>query len=83
MKKRTTIAVAVCATTALAGAATAVAAPAVQGPSSSQTPYLERSQPGVVSKSIITVGDPSARYRMAGIPTASARSTTATAPSPC
>ena len=69
MKKRTTIAVAVCATTALAGAATAVAAPAVQGPSSSQTPYLERSQPGVVSKSIITVGDAAANgYRMVGIP---------------
>jgi hypothetical protein len=46
-----------------------VAASAGQGPSSSETPYLEGSQPGVVTKSIITVGDAAPNgYRMAGIP---------------
>ena len=39
------------------------------GPSSSQSPYIVRSQPGVVTKSIITVGDAAANgYRMVGIP---------------
>jgi hypothetical protein len=51
------------------GTSAAVAGPAVQGPSSSQTPYLEGSQPGVVTKSIISVGDADPNgYRMVGIP---------------
>jgi Alkaline phosphatase PhoX len=57
---------------ALAATATAVAlaaAGAETGPSSSQSPYLVRSQPGVVTKSIITVGDAAPNgYRMVGIP---------------
>jgi hypothetical protein len=42
----------------------------VTGPSSSDPPYIVRSQSGVVTKSILTVGDtPSgSTYRMAGIP---------------
>jgi hypothetical protein len=50
-----------------AGAAWA-AAGAVTGPSSSQSPYLLRSQPGVVTKSILTTGDAVGGYRMVGIP---------------
>jgi hypothetical protein len=41
---------------------------AVTGPSSSAAPYLVRSQPGVVTKSLLTVGDTVGGYRMAGIP---------------
>ena len=42
---------------------------AVTGPSSSQSPYLVRSMPGVVTKSIITTGDSAPNgYRMVGIP---------------
>jgi hypothetical protein len=47
---------------------------AITGPSSSQSPYLVRSQPGVVTKSILTVGDAvgakpdGTPYRMVGIP---------------
>jgi hypothetical protein len=50
--------------------AAAVAAPsAVTGPSSSQSPYLLRSQPGVITESIISVGDAAPNgYRMVGIP---------------
>lgn len=53
---------------------TAVASPgAATGPSSSESPYLVPAQPGVVLKSILTVGDsvPTAgdgTYRMVGIP---------------
>jgi hypothetical protein len=47
----------------------AAAAPGgTAGPSSSQDPYLVRSQPGVVFKSILTTGDSVGGYRMAGIP---------------
>jgi hypothetical protein len=59
---------------ALAAMATTVALAAdITGPSSSQSPYVVRSQPGVVSKAILTVGDsvPKAgggTYRMVGIP---------------
>ncbi len=56
-------------------AAVAFGAPGAQtGPSSSQAPYVLRSQPGVVTKSILTVGDsvndkPNGDpYRMVGIP---------------
>lgn len=47
----------------------------ITGPSSSQSPYIVRSQPGVVTKSILTVGDSVnfkadgvTPYRMVGIP---------------
>ena len=46
----------------------------ITGPSSSQSPYVVRSQPGVVTKAILTVGDSvnskpdGAPYRMVGIP---------------
>ncbi len=57
---------------AVAATVTAVAiaaAGAETGPSSSQPPYLVRSQPGVVTKSVITVGDSAGNgYRMVGIP---------------
>jgi hypothetical protein len=54
--------------------ATAALANAITGPSGSQSPYLLRSQPGVVTKSILTVGDSvnakpdGTPYRMVGIP---------------
>src|SRR5215510_5731309 len=48
---------------------------AITGPSSSQSPYIVRSQPGVVTKAILTVGDSVnlkpdglTPYRMVGIP---------------
>jgi Bacterial protein of unknown function (DUF839) len=51
------------------GAGAASAAPgAEQGPSSSQSPYLVGTVPGVVTKSILTTGDSVGGYRMAGIP---------------
>ena len=46
----------------------AVSANTITGPSSSQTPYIVRSMPGVVTKSILTVGDSVDGYRLAGIP---------------
>jgi hypothetical protein len=61
----------------VAGVATAVAIadPGAQtGPSSSESPYVLRSEPGVVTKSILTVGDSvnlkpdGTPYRMVGIP---------------
>ncbi len=49
--------------------ATSSAAPgAEQGPSSSQPPYLIRTQSGVVTTSVLTTGDSVGGYRMAGIP---------------
>jgi len=60
---------------ALAVAAVALADPGEQtGPSSSQSPYVLRAEPGVVTKSILTVGDSvnlkpdGTPYRMVGIP---------------
>lgn len=51
---------------ALACAGTALAS---TGPSSSDAPYVIPSRPGVVAKSVLTVGDAAANgYRMAGIP---------------
>ena len=51
------------------GVAPASGAPSViQGPSSSQTPYLVRLKSGVVTKSVLTTGDAVDGYRMAGIP---------------
>jgi hypothetical protein len=58
---------------AIAGSG-AVSANTITGPSSSQSPYLVRSQPGVVTKAILTVGDSvnakpdGTPYRMVGIP---------------
>ena len=52
---------------ALVAAVTALAN-AITGPSSSQSPYVLRSQPGVVTRSILTVGDSVGGYRMVGIP---------------
>jgi hypothetical protein len=49
-------------------AATAAFANAIQGPSSSQSPYVVRSAPGVVTKAILTVGDSVDGYKMVGIP---------------
>jgi hypothetical protein len=49
-------------------AAGAVVARASTGPSSSESPYVVGSQPGVVTKSILTAGDTVGGYRMVGIP---------------
>ena len=49
-------------------AVTAGAAYAATGPSSSESPYLVRSERGVVTKSVLTVGDSVDGYRMVGIP---------------
>jgi Bacterial protein of unknown function (DUF839) len=62
---RTIAAVAI--TLALVGGASANT---ITGPSSSQSPYVVRSVPGVVNKAILTVGDSpeGSSYRMVGIP---------------
>lgn len=52
----------VSATTAFAGADDG------RGPSSSESPYLVRTAPGIVTESILTTGDSVGGYRMAGIP---------------
>lgn len=53
----------------IAAAAAAIAvANTITRPSSSDPPYMIRSEPGVVSQSILTVGDSVGGYRMAGIP---------------
>lgn len=49
-------------------AAVTAFANAITGPSSSQSPYVLRSQPGVVTRSILTAGDSVGGYRMVGIP---------------
>jgi hypothetical protein len=56
---------------ALAVAATAAivaSAANIAGPSSSESPYLLGSQPGVQARSILTVGDDVGGYRLTGIP---------------
>src|SRR4051794_33823136 len=79
MNRRTRIAgLALSASAALVTVGTPVVATTpggAAGPSSSQTPYIVRSTPGVVLKSILTVGDSVntkpddvTPYRMAGIP---------------
>ena len=50
---------------ALTCAGTALAS---TGPSSSDAPYVVPSKPGVVTKSLLTVGDAAGGYRMVGIP---------------
>ena len=72
MRKRTALVAAVLGVAATAG--TAALANTINGPSSSQSPYVVRSLPGVVTKSILTVGDSvnakpdGTPYRMVGIP---------------
>lgn len=63
----------VAAVSAIVAAAAGAAPGGTAGPSSSQDPYVVRSQPGVVFKSVLTTGDSVAKvdggsYRMAGIP---------------
>jgi hypothetical protein len=53
---------------ALALCSVVLAAQAITGPSSSASPYMLRAAPGVVTKSILTVGDSVAGYRMVGVP---------------
>lgn len=67
----------------------AVLANDITGPSSSQSPYLLRAQPGVVTVSLLTVGDSvnlkpdgMTPYRMVGIPDGLGAYDTATARSP-
>ncbi len=63
-----------------AGGAAAANPGTETGPSSSQSPYLLRAQPGVVTKSVLTVGDSvnlkpdGTPYRMVGTTTVTARS---------
>jgi hypothetical protein len=45
-----------------------LSAHAIKGPSSSASPYVLRAEPGVVTKSILTVGDSVNGYRLVGIP---------------
>jgi hypothetical protein len=45
-----------------------LSAQAITGPSSSASPYVLRAEPGVVTKSILTVGDSIAGYQLVGIP---------------
>jgi Bacterial protein of unknown function (DUF839) len=77
MKRNRLLSLAVIAVVAVLAAAVSIAnaAPGTQtGPSSSQSPYLVRETAGVVTKSILTVGDSvnakpdGTPYRMVGIP---------------
>ncbi len=75
MHLRTHTGLTLLAAAALAAPAAALAAPGAEtGPSSSESPYVVRSQPGVVTKSILTVGDSvnlkpdGTPYRLVGIP---------------
>lgn len=52
----------------VAAAGALVSAQAISGPSSSASPYVLRAEPGVVSASILTVGDAVDGYRLVGIP---------------
>ena len=45
-----------------------LAAHAITGPSSSASPYVLRAEPGIVSASILSVGDAVGAYRLVGIP---------------
>ena len=74
MRKKTAIALG--ALLAVGTTASAIAAPGAEtGPSSSDSPYVLRSQPGIMTESILTVGDSvnnkpdgTTPYRMVGIP---------------
>jgi hypothetical protein len=63
-----TVMVGVVASALLLGTGAVHAAPSEQGPSSSQSPYLVRAVPGIVTTSVLTTGDSVGGYRMAGIP---------------
>jgi hypothetical protein len=52
----------------VAAAGALISASEITGPSSSQSPYVLRVEPGVVTKSILTVGDAVNGYRLVGIP---------------
>jgi Alkaline phosphatase PhoX len=65
---RKTVMVGVVASALLVGTGAVHAAPSEQGPSSSQSPYLVRTVPGFITKSVLTTGDSVGGYRMAGIP---------------
>ena len=65
MRKTLIAALLVCGVVTAAGFA---AGSAQTGPSSSQAPYVLPSQDGVITKSILTVGDSVDGYRMVGIP---------------
>jgi hypothetical protein len=65
---RTLCGAALAATTMLAGSACDALRGASTGPSSSQSPYVVRSKSGIVTKSILTVGDAVSGYRMVGTP---------------
>jgi hypothetical protein len=64
MRKTLIAALLVCGVTAAAADAAATST----GPSSSASPYVVPSQPGVETRSILTVGDSVGGYRMVGIP---------------
>ncbi len=69
MKARTLATAGLCSAVAMMGATAVLATPgATTGSSSSQSPYLVPTKPGVVTKSILTVGDTVGGYTMAGIP---------------
>ena len=74
----------------MASEATSVMANKITGPSSSESPYLVRLQPGVATVSVLTVGDAVnfkpdgvTPYRMSVFRMVSAHLTTTTALSPC
>jgi Alkaline phosphatase PhoX len=67
--KRTTALLGLASAATFLSTASVFAVPgAEQGPSSSQSPFLVRAAPGIVTKSILTTGDSVDGYRMAGIP---------------
>ena len=51
-----------------AAAGVVLSAHAIIGPTSSESPYLLRAEPGVVSVALLSTGDSVNGYRMAGIP---------------
>jgi hypothetical protein len=53
---------------AVAMAGAVLSAQAITGPSSSASPFVLPAEPGVVTKSILTVGDSIGGYRLVGIP---------------
>jgi hypothetical protein len=55
-------------TAALSAAVSPIVFAQVQGPSSSQTPYVLPTHSGVTTTSILTVGDTAGGYKMVGIP---------------
>ncbi len=69
MRNTITTAAGLMALGALLAAAPGAAAPDPTGPSSSDGPYLVRTSPGVVTTSVLTVGDAAANgYRLVGKP---------------